>query len=430
MMTSSSHYWDVIIIGAGAAGLMAAASASGRGRRVLLLEKNRKLGVKILMSGGTRCNITHDCGANDIAAAFGQQGKFLHSALAALPPDEIIRMIESEGVTTKVESTGKIFPVSNSAVDVRDALVKIGTHAGAKIENEQPVDAIEKTSQPIGSSKSHFLIHTNQAILECESVIVTTGGKSYPGCGTTGDGYSWAQRFGHSLVRPVPALTPITCNQSWANDLKGITIEDAEVSIVESMTAAQGITKKNPALDTRRGSFLFTHFGFSGPAVLNASRVITRRPSVGGLSMLCDFVPGVTKTDLANRFRELADSEGKLLVATALSRILPKRLAGALIRNADISPDLKSAELSKPQLQTLIHQIKQNRLPISGTLGFKKAEVTAGGIDLNEVSSKTLQSKLVPGLFFAGEILDVDGPIGGFNFQAAFSTGWLAGLNA
>ncbi len=430
MTTSSSHHWDVIIIGAGAAGLMAAASASGRGRRVLLLEKNRKLGVKILMSGGTRCNITHDCGANDIAAAFGQQGKFLHSALAALPPDEVIRMIESEGVTTKVESTGKIFPVSNSAVDVRDALVKIGSRVGANIENEQPVDAIEKTSQPIGANNSRFLIHTKQAILECESVIVTTGGKSYPGCGTTGDGYSWAVRFGHSLVRPVPALTPITCNQSWANDLKGITIEDAEVSIVESMTAAQGITKKNPALDTRRGSFLFTHFGFSGPAVLNASRVITRRPSVGGLSMLCDFVPGVTETELANRFRELADSEGKLSVATALSRILPKRLAGALIRNSEISPDLKSAELSKSQLQTLIHQIKQNRLPICGTLGFKKAEVTAGGIHLSEVNSKNLQSKLVPGLFFAGEILDVDGPIGGFNFQAAFSTGWLAGLNA
>jgi len=203
------------------------------------------------------------------------------------------------------------------------------------------------------------------------------------------------------------------------------------IRVVESSYARQdesAVTKN--ALDSRRGPLLFTHFGFSGPAVLNASRVVTLRPSAGGLSLICDFVPHQTERELVETIQNRTSGEGKLQVATALARILPKRLAESLLRQADVKGETRLAELSRSQLALITRQLKWNRVPISGTLGFKKAEVTAGGIELSQVNSKDMQSKLVPGLFFAGEILDLDGPIGGFNFQAAFSTGWLAGLNA
>ena len=214
--------FDVIVIGAGAAGLMAAASAGQSGQRTLLLEKNRKLGVKILMSGGTRCNITHDCSVREIVAAYGRQGKFLHSALAALSPTDVIAKIEAQGVATKIESTGKIFPVSNKAIDVRDALVRITTEAGARIANESAVRSIKNVSA--ADQTPRFKIETDRDSFLTDKIIVTTGGKSYPGCGTTGDGYQWAIDFGHSIVPTVPALVPILCSTEWANDLKGVTL--------------------------------------------------------------------------------------------------------------------------------------------------------------------------------------------------------------
>jgi len=183
-----------------------------------------KLGVKILMSGGTRCNITHDCSVREIVVAFGRQGKFLHSALSVLPPLDVIEKIEGQGVETKIESTGKIFPVSNKAIDVRDALVGLASEAGTTIVNQSPVVSITKED-------GRFAVETSEENFSCESLIITTGGKSYPGCGTTGDGYAWAQQFGHSIIGLVPALVPILNNDQWANELKGITIEKTKVEV-------------------------------------------------------------------------------------------------------------------------------------------------------------------------------------------------------
>ena len=223
---------------------MAATSAASRGRRVLLLEKNRKLGVKILISGGTRCNITHNCDNAGIIKAFGRNGRFLHSALAALPPTDVINMIEAAGVATKVEETGKIFPVSDRAIDVRDALVKMAVEAGATIEPESPVDRIDQTD-------AGFTVHVagdNGRTMNCRSLLVTTGGLSYPGCGTTGDGYAWAEQFGHSIVKTVPALVPLLNDQPWANDLKGITIERMLVQLFEEPQAKNAGEDSVPAL--------------------------------------------------------------------------------------------------------------------------------------------------------------------------------------
>jgi predicted Rossmann fold flavoprotein len=419
---------DLIIVGGGAAGLWAAARSAECGCRTLLLEKNNQVGVKILMSGGTRCNITHATDHRGIADAFAtfdkKQAGFLRSALATMPPEQVIELIEAEGVATKIEETGKIFPVSNRAIDVRDALLNRATDCGAQIQTDSPVVSIRKEADS-------FVVTTEQAEFSASRVLITSGGQSYPGCGTTGDGYAWAKKFGHTIVNPVPALTPITTNEDWITSLKGITLPDASISVVQRdlERESNGYGPKQ-FLDTRRSSLLLTHFGFSGPAALDLSRVITRSDERSQMCLVCDFVTTLDfeplLVQLSNRFR----NAGKKNLATILPEFVPRRLAEAVIVQSSVLPDTRAAELSKRQIRKLAMGLKSCVVPISGTLGFRKAEVTAGGVSLAEVDSRTMQSKLVDGLYFAGEVLDIDGPIGGFNFQAAFSTGWLAGESA
>lgn len=422
----SEMRWDVIVAGAGAAGLLAAIRAAERGRRTLLLEKNRKPGAKILMSGGTRCNITHNTDARGIVAAYGHQGRFLHSALAALSPAEVVALFEAEGVATKIEDTGKIFPASDHATDVLAALLRRLGRTDCELRLGEPLVELSKTGEG-------FRLITSNGEYDTGTVIITTGGQSYPGCGTTGDAYRWLAELGHTIVTPRPALTPITTNATWVTSLKGVTISDVVVRVFVSERAANSSEakpkKKNKPLDERRGSFLFTHFGLSGPVALDISRTITGHPEPMTLDLECDFLPthSVEEVD-ATMMREAA-GEGKRQLIGVLSRVVPRRLAEALFEKAGINPEIKAAEMSKAIRQQLVEALKRSRIPVSGTRGFKKAEVTAGGVKLSEVNSSTMESKLVPSLYLAGEVLDLDGPIGGFNFQAAFSTAWLAGSN-
>jgi predicted Rossmann fold flavoprotein len=427
--------YNVAVIGAGAAGMLAAARAAERGRRVVLLEKNRKAGVKILMSGGTRCNITQATDRRGIVSAFGSQGSFLHSALAALGPDELVAMFQAEGVATKVEPTGKVFPVSDSAVDVRDALVTMLKRAGAELRLGEGVTDIcwsPGFSRLEGRFEDRlepgFQLTTERGEITAEKVILTTGGQSYPGCGTTGDGYVWARQLGHTILPPRPALVPLKSPAEWVHQLSGVTIPDVRVQIITEGSA-------KPVAE-RRGSFLFTHFGLSGPAPMDVSRAVTalmaQKPSPSSQAgclchACCDFLPGIAREELLARMASAAAVNGKRPIAAIVGEWLPRRLADAVLQEAGIASDHRIAELGKAQRAKLVDAIKKQSIPIDGTLGFKKAEVTAGGVSLDEVDSRTMQSKLVPGLYLAGEVLDLDGPIGGYNFQAAFSTGWLAG---
>jgi predicted Rossmann fold flavoprotein len=413
--------FDVIIVGGGAAGLFAAIRIASRGRRTLVLEKNRLLGVKILMSGGTRCNITHRCDPRGIVDAFGKPGRFLHSALAAMPPDRVVELIESQGVATKVEPGGKIFPVSNRAVDVRDAIVRAARNAGAQLSTERAVKRIDFQTD-------RFILSTDTENLESRTVILTTGGQSYPGCGTTGDGYQWAQGFGHQIITPVAALTPLRTALDWPKVLSGLTIDDVAIQVRDPSN--DDPRDGSRALAHTRGAFLFTHFGFSGPAVLNISRVVSRHSKQNTLKLICDFCPELSGEHLLDNIRsQTRQAPGQNVVQT-LGKIVPRRLAVAILESASLSPSLRGGQLSNQALHSICTQFKNATFPISGVMGFKKAEVTAGGVSLGEVDSRTMESKLRPGLFLAGEILDVDGPIGGYNFQAAFSTGWLAGEHA
>ena len=410
--------YEVVVIGAGAAGLLAAAVAAERGRRTLLLEKNRRAGVKILMSGGTRCNITHATDKWGIIRAYREQGEFLHSALAALGPADLVQLIEDEGVPTKVEETGKIFPVSNRATDVLDGLLRRLGRSGAELLVNSAVTAIERR-------ESGFRVECKSVETQCivsyetAKIILTTGGQSYPGSGTTGDGYAWSAAHGHTIVPPRPALVPLTTDAAWVRELSGITIPD----VAAKLYAGGG----GQPLDERRGSLLFTHFGFSGPVVLDISRTVTAAADPQTLELALDFLPDLRADQLDEQIRSLAAREGKRHVASLAPAELPRRLVDQLVVQARLSADLKAAELSKAGRAALVAALKAVRIPLSGTRGFGKAEVTAGGVSLAEIDSRTMQSKLVPGLYFAGEILDLDGPIGGYNFQAAFSTGFLAG---
>ena len=404
--------YDAVILGAGAAGLMAAVAAGERGRRVLLLEKGKKPGVKILMSGGTRCNITHACDHRGIVAAFGPNGRFLHGPLAHFGVADTVAFFEAEGVATKVEETGKIFPVSDKALDVRDALLARLGRTPAKLVTQSAATDIDPL--PGGG----FAVRAAAATVTCERVIVTTGGLSYPGCGTTGDGYQFAAKFGHTISRTRPSLVPVTVQADWVKELSGVTLPDVGVTVVDPAG--------NP-LAARRGSLLFAHFGLSGPVVLDVSRAVSGHAGPTSLHLVMDFLPGVTEPGAAEFVRVEPARQGKKHLAVVLAELLPRRVCDQLLAGAGFAPDRRAAALSKVEQRLVVDAVKRTRLAVEGTLGYEKAEVTAGGVVLDEVDSRSMQSKRHPGLFLAGEVLDLDGWVGGYNFQSAWSTGHLAG---
>lgn len=405
--------WDVVVVGAGAAGLLAGISAGKSGAKTLVLEKNRKPGVKILMSGGTRCNITHNTDNRGIVKAFGNNGKFLHSPLAAFSVDETIRFFNQAGVATKIEPTGKIFPVSNKALDVLDALLN-------QLKNENATLLLETPVLDIDPTEDGFLLKTNLQTFNAKKIILTTGGLSFPGCGTTGDGYKFAMKFGHTIKETQPALAPLKTDARWVHELSGVTIPDVGVT---------ACLNEKPMMQDR-GSFLFTHFGLSGPVILNVSKALNSLSNFKNSSLKLDFLPSVKEIDLEAKLQSFASTDGKKLLSVALGELLPRRLLEGLFSQIGFSPERKCAGISKDERKAIVVSIKSKSVNITGTLGYAKAEVTTGGVSLDEVNSKTMESKLKKGLYLAGEILDLDGPIGGFNFQAAWSTGFLAGSQA
>ena len=249
-------------------------------------------------------------------------------------------------------------------------------------------------------------------------LILATGGQSYPQCGTTGDGYRFAAALGHTIVPPVTALVPIATEAAWVRAMQGITIPDAAVKVVEG---------DETCLARQRGSLLFAHFGLSGPAILDVSRAVSRHPRPATLALVCDFLPAVAEGDLAASLQRQCQTAGRKQLANVLDEWIPHRLAETFAELAAIPAICRPGELSKRQRQELVRLVKRCPIPVTGTLGFRKAEVTSGGVRLDEVNSRTMESRLATNLFLVGELLDLDGPIGGYNFQAAFSTGWLAG---
>jgi predicted Rossmann fold flavoprotein len=415
--------WDAAIIGGGPAGLMAAIRASERGLRTILLDKNRRPGIKILLSGGTRCNLTHATDARGIIKAFGPAGRFLHSALAAFAPQQVVDWFEAEGVATKIEAGGKIFPASDRAADILNAMIRRLQRSGCTLATAEPLTAIERLAEG-------FRLVTPQRTMVARKVLLATGGQSYPACGTTGDGYRWAAELGHTIVTPRPALTPITSHAAWLLSLQGITLPDVSIKVMDPQASSEAGTRSKPiCLAGQRGSLLFAHFGVSGPVILDVSRAVSGHRQSNRLVLHCDLLPDLREHEVETALAEQAAAGGRRRAASFLDPWMPHRLAEAVVEQAGIPAERTAAEFSKQERRRLAQTVKTLTIPVAGTMGFRKAEVTAGGVSLDEVDSHTLQSRILPGLFFAGELLNLDGPIGGYNFQAAFSTGRLAGEN-
>ena len=340
--------YEAIVIGAGAAGLLAAARLAELGHSILLVEKNRKPGVKILISGGTRCNLTHDCNARGIVAAFGSAGSFLHSPLAALGPRELVALVEAEGVPTYVEAgTGKVFPQSDRAVDVVAALVRRLKRSGATLALEEPAVDVRPTADG-------FQVITSRRTIACEKLLITVGGQSYPGCGTTGDGYAWLAALGHTIRPPRPALVPLTSDETWIRELSGIALPDVTVRVVDPQRA----TTETPAVARRHGlppgvlierrtALLFTHFGLSGPAALDVSRAVTGADDPRRLRLQVDCLPDLPATALEDRLRSATAGDGRRQAIGCFDGYFPRRIAEAIFAQAGVPLDRRLAELAK-----------------------------------------------------------------------------------
>ncbi|MFN7672148.1 MAG: NAD(P)/FAD-dependent oxidoreductase [Planctomycetota bacterium] len=403
---------DVVVVGAGAAGLMAAIQAGRRGRRTLLLEKQQRPGLKILISGGGRCNLTTTRAGADLEAQYGAaRGRFLRHALRAFPPTALRAFIEQAGVPLQEEDLDKLFPVSQKARDVVDALLREVAQSGAQLALGTPVRDV------VAHAHGGFTVRTDRGAVQAASVVLATGGLSYPKTGATGDGYPWCRALGHTVTATWPALAPLAVAEPWVRELQGIVLHGVALTSLDA--ARQPVT-------TRVRPILFTHKGLSGPAPMDLAGDVEQ--AQGAAAVRFDFAPDRREDELEAEWLALAAAHGGRRASSVLPAALPERVRAALCAQA--GGDVPLANWPRPQRRALVAATKGLVVPVGRSLGYDHAEVTRGGVALAEIDARTMQSKVRPGLFVCGELLDVDGPIGGFNFQAAFATGRLAGLHA
>ncbi|MDF2911065.1 MAG: aminoacetone oxidase family FAD-binding enzyme [Sporolactobacillus laevolacticus] len=412
--------FDVIVVGGGPAGLMATIAAAEQGAHVLLLDKGDKLGRKLAISGGGRCNVTNAMPIDELIKHIPGNGRFLHSALAAFDNHDIITFFKNLGVELKEEDYGRMFPVSNDAKSVVTALLNKMRSLHISVRTNSPVQTVLYSTHACGVKTM------NGEKLSSEAVIVAVGGKSVPQTGSTGDGYAWAKAAGHTITELYPTEVPLTSNESFIKEktLQGLSLSDVAVTL---------INPKGKAIQTHRWDMLFTHFGLSGPAILRLSQFVVKalkKFKTKDVTVLIDVKPDVREEELVQNLRHLAESEPKKAVKNVWKGIVPERYLLFIFDQIGLSPDRNFHELSKEDIRQMAKMLKGFPVRISGTLSIEKAFITGGGVSLKEVNPKTLESKLMPGLYFCGEILDIHGYTGGYNITSAFVTGHAAGLAA
>ncbi len=405
---------SLVVVGGGAAGLMAAASARNAFGdtpvNITIIEKNSRPARKVMITGKGRCNVTNNCDLETLIKNTARNGKFLYSAFSKFLPSDVMSLIESQGVPLKTERGNRVFPVSDKAVDIVDALVKLNR------KNK----IVEGTVQKIirNQNKITAVKLTDNRILEADAVIIATGGLSYSVTGSTGDGYKFATDLGHTFTELSPSLVPLECHEGFCSKLSGLSLKNVTLSVFEE--------GKKKAVYSEMGEMLFTHFGISGPLVLSASACIKNPEKVKYIAVI-DLKPALTIEQLDKRILRDFSEELNKDFANSLYKLLPKSLVPVIIKLSGISNDIKVNSITKEQRRTLCEIIKGLKLHIIATRPIEEAIITRGGIKISEIEPATMRSKLMDNLYFAGEIIDVDAFTGGFNLQIAFSTGFTAG---
>ena len=406
-----------VIIGGGAAGLMAACAAAEKygGRAVTVIEKNRRPGRKLMITGKGRCNVTNNCDRDTLISNVPANGRFLFSAFSDFGTADTMEFFEKRGVPLKTERGNRVFPVSDKASDIVDAMVNTVRKSGVKILTAEAEEILTENFSVTG-------VRTRDGeILEADSVILATGGMSYPVTGSTGDGYEMAFRLGHTVTPLKASLVPLNVKQGFCSKLSGLSLKNVTLTVYES-------GRKKPVF-SELGEMLFTHFGISGPLVLSASAHMRKMGSAEYTAYI-DLKPALDEQKLDSRILRDFEEEKNRDFANSLDKLLPKSIIPVIISLSGIAPDTKVNQISREQRSRLCGVLKALRLDITGFRPIEEAIITGGGISVKEINPSTMESKLVSGLFFAGEIIDADAYTGGFNLQIAFSTGHLAGKNA
>ena len=407
--------YDIAVIGAGPAGMMAAIRSGQFGAKVVVLEKKQTPGLKLLMTGKERCNITHnEPDPRTMVESYGANGKFLLSALFTFGVNETLEFFHQNGLPTKVERGGRIFPQSERAKDVQALLLRLMKKHGIELRLNTQIAKVDVA----GNHIEKILLQNGE--IQAGKIIFATGGLSYPKTGATGDGFAWAKELGHSIIKPVPALTPILVKEPYIKELQGISLKNVSIALFQN-----GCKQ-----DERFGEALFMDNGLSGPIILDISKKAGDLLDSGEVSLRIDFKPALDMEKLDNRLIRDFEKFNTKKIKNALQALLPKRIVPIILKLAEIDAEKKCNTISKKERKRLRVLLKGFPFTVHRLVGFKKAVVTAGGVSLKEIDPKSMRSKIIDNLFFAGEILDLDGPTGGYNLQVAWSTGWLAGESA
>lgn len=401
----------IAVIGGGPAGMLAAAEAAGKGNQVILFEQNEKTGKKLYITGKGRCNLTNACPVEEMFEHIPRNPKFLYSALYGFTNRDIMALVESMGIKLKVERGQRVFPVSDHASDVLKALNAYMQGKGVEVRLHSRVESLKKV-------QAGFIVTVNGQDLPFETVILCTGGKSYPTTGSDGSGYALAQSLGHTLVPCKPSLVPLETQEDWPKTAMGLSLRNVRLQVKQ----------RGKTVFSELGEMMFTHFGVSGPLVLSASSRIADAPQ--GCLLSIDLKPGLDPEALDRRVQRDFEKNNRRQFSNGLGELLPAKLIPVLVELSGIPGDLNISSVTRVQRQQFCHLVKNLPLTVKGPRDIQEAVITRGGIPVKEVDPSTMESKLVKGLYFAGEMLDVDAYTGGFNLQIAYSTGVLAGRSA
>ncbi|MDB5260329.1 MAG: NAD(FAD)-utilizing dehydrogenase [Candidatus Nomurabacteria bacterium] len=409
-------FWDVIVIGGGASGMMAAGTAAKRGKSVLLLEKNSTLGKKLLITGGGRCNVTNNKkDTRTLLSEYKGNDKFLFSAFSKFSVEDTLNFFNSRGVKTKEENEGRIFPASNKAEDIFNVLYKYLGESNVTIQSDSPVVSVTKEKEG-----EYFVVKVKKGeTVFAKACVIATGGVARPETGSTGEGFTWLEKLGHTVIAPDLALIPIALKDKWPKKLSGLTLPDIKIT-----TFLDDIKQ-----EVHKGKILFTHVGLTGPTILNMSRDIGELLKYGSVKMEIDLFPHLDHGALRAQLQRLLVEQSNKKLKNVLSILIPGSVVGPLLELASIDGETFAHSVKTEDRKKLVDQMKSIFLSVKGLLSEDKAVVSSGGVELKEVNFKTMESRVVPQLYLIGDVLNVDRPSGGYSLQLCWTTGFVAGSN-